>query len=141
MALFGTLSGFNIAPTIARSTSTALGPLCDIGLNLCDEMFQGIYNDKQKHADDTEMVLERAKSMNVLKMVITSGNVDQSRQSLAMVDRYGKEYGLHATVGVHPTRCGEFLGKEEEVVASLEALIVEGLEKNTCVAIGEAGLD
>jgi len=41
--------------------------LIDIGANLMDPQFLGIYHEKQRHEPDLELVLERAVSQVVLK--------------------------------------------------------------------------
>ena len=42
--------------------------------------------------------------------------------NLALTDE-----SLFATVGCHPTRCSEFLGKEDEYLKDLNDLIIQGL--------------
>ena len=131
------LAGFSPS---ALPSCVSKGPFCDIGLNLCDEMYKGFYNGKQKHDDDTRIVLERAKSMGMVKSIITAGNLEQSHASIDLVKRFN-EFDLYSTVGVHPTRCSEFLGKEDEVISQLSLLIEQGMANGKVVAIGEAGLD
>lgn len=52
----------------------------DIAVNLSDDQFRGIYNDKQKHPDDTAAVLRRAAEYNVKYMLLTGGSVEDSRE-------------------------------------------------------------
>lgn len=49
---------------------------------------------------------------------------------------------LYSTVGVHPTRCSEFLeGNPEEMMKELIAIGKEGKAEKKIVAVGEFGLD
>lgn len=40
-------------------------PLIDIGANLLDDMFQGVYRGKRAHPADFELMLQRAKAAGV----------------------------------------------------------------------------
>jgi TatD DNase family protein len=59
--------------------------LCDIGANLCDEMYAGFYNDKKRHPNDLLAVLQRARATNVSKILCTAGSVDDSRRTLQLL--------------------------------------------------------
>jgi TatD DNase family protein len=108
-------------------------------------MFKGRYNGKERHPDDTVEVMERARSMGVKKCILTAGTVDDSRITMDLVLSLRSEekggFDVVSTVGVHPTRCNEFIGQEDSVVASLSELIEEGIASKMVVAVGEAGLD
>ncbi len=45
----------------------------DIGANLTDLMFSGIYHGSQKHTADLEQVLARAYSAGIEKIIVTAG--------------------------------------------------------------------
>ena len=52
--------------------------------------------------------------------------------------------GLFSTVGVHPTRCGEFeqySGGASTYMAALAEVIADGQSDGKVVAVGEFGLD
>ncbi|KAK8798417.1 hypothetical protein WA588_003498 [Blastocystis sp. NMH] len=113
--------------------------MCDIGLNFTDEVYDGVYRGKVKHPSDRKEVLERAWNVGVSKIMITAGNLEETKQALALARTDPR---LYSTVGIHPTRCSEF--KEEEadsIIAELIALAKEGKEMKKIVAIGEFGLD
>lgn len=122
--------------------------MIDIGANLTDPVFIGNYRGKQKHKDDLEIVLARAKSAGVDKVIVTGGSLSESEEALKLArDRTGT-HGPHlfSTVGVHPTRCGEFDENEQGLDAEayyreLERVCDEGVADGTVVAIGECGLD
>ncbi|CRH03027.1 TatD-like deoxyribonuclease, putative [Plasmodium relictum] len=96
----------------------------DIGANLTDKMFDGIYN-KKKHENDLKYVLNRAKNNNVEKIIITCTCLEDIDKSLKICETYDPECKfLFLTAGVHPTNCYEFTGKkhieEIEVLAKKE---------------------
>ncbi|CAG0917371.1 unnamed protein product [Notodromas monacha] len=110
----------------------------DIGVNLTDSMFNGIYGGKEKHVSDFQQVLERSWEAGVEKMIITGGSLTDSE---AAIELSKIDERLFATVGCHPTRCGEFdaSGDPEAYMESLLKLIIENRDK--VVAVGEIGLD
>ncbi|KAE8790573.1 hypothetical protein D1007_35086 [Hordeum vulgare] len=71
---------------------------------------------------------------------VTGGSLKESREALEIAETDGR---LFCTVGVHPTRCGEFeeSGDPEGHFQALLALAKEGIEKGKVVAVGECGLD
>ncbi|KAF8820839.1 hydrolase, TatD family protein, partial [Cardiosporidium cionae] len=140
----------------------------DIAVNLTDLMFQGIYHSRKKHECDIERVLCRAASAGVTKIIVIGGNLIESREAISLCRTYcdyiithlwwaemadtvsscqslTNVYGpsLFATVGVHPTRCGEFEGNENQgapdYLQSLRELIANN--RDVVAAIGEIGLD
>ncbi|KAE9527574.1 hypothetical protein AGLY_012854 [Aphis glycines] len=113
-------------------------PFIDIGANLTDPMFKGIYNGNKKHKEDLEDVLERAWKNDLKKIIITSGSLDDSIESLKIASL---NENLYCTVGCHPTRCDEFTKSKnpESYLNSLSDLIKNNRSK--VVAIGECGLD
>ena len=111
----------------------------DIGANLTDPMFRGIYHGKSVHVPDLDKVLSRARNVGLERQIITSGSLSDVREAKAVAEVADD---LYYTVGVHPTRCNEF--EEESVGAemylnSLKSEIEIGGKK--VVAIGECGLD
>eukprot|EP00291_Cryptomonas_curvata_P018081 CAMPEP_0172164004 /NCGR_PEP_ID=MMETSP1050-20130122/7596_1 /TAXON_ID=233186 /ORGANISM="Cryptomonas curvata, Strain CCAP979/52" /LENGTH=136 /DNA_ID=CAMNT_0012834277 /DNA_START=119 /DNA_END=526 /DNA_ORIENTATION=- len=112
--------------------------LVDCCVNLKDEMFQGIYHGKQKHAPDFHLILERARENGVDTILGVSGSL---QDSIATVEVARSHPGIYATVGVHPTRAGE-LEASPDPDAILDQLAALAADKaNKVVAIGEIGLD
>lgn len=62
----------------------------DIGANLTDSMYQGVYHGSQKHQPDLDKVLERSWKNNLSKIIITAGNVEESKKALEIARTDGK---------------------------------------------------
>ena len=52
----------------------------DIGANLTDPMYSGDYNGTNRHPADLAAVLDRADSAGLVKMMVTGGSLEESRQ-------------------------------------------------------------
>lgn len=140
-----TANGFSSKgfPTFRSGVPFAPPPykLSDIGLNLCDSMFKGIYNDKQYHADDLVLVLERAKYMGVSSSIITGTTLEDSLEALVLATNLPSEYNLFCTAGIHPTRSSVFQTEAPDIIINkLRSLIADDATSRV-VAIGECGLD
>ncbi|KRT82833.1 hypothetical protein AMK59_3356, partial [Oryctes borbonicus] len=121
------------------SSLTKLRKYVDIGANLTDLMYTGVYNGSEKHQNDLEHVLNRSWESSVEKIIITGGNYKESENALEIANTDDR---LYSTVGCHPTRCLEFEENStlpSEYVEQLKTIIRRG--KNKIVAIGECGLD
>ncbi|KAG0236710.1 TatD DNase [Actinomortierella wolfii] len=121
----------------------------DIGINLTDGMFRGMYHGKQAHADDLTHVLARATAAGVKKMIITAGTLSEAHEALKLANLNGKwthlvDDGYYTTVGCHPTRCREFDDYPEGpdgYFNGLKAVLDAPETRGKIVAIGECGLD
>lgn len=127
----------------SSSTTSSDGKLrfVDIGANLLDDMYQGVYRGKPRHEADFDAVLQRAWDGGLERIVVTCGNLEESKRGL---DLARTDPRLFSTVGVHPTRCTEFGDTEESLashVAALTEVAREGMVDGTVAALGELGLD
>ena len=92
----------------------------DIGVNLTAAQF----------AADRAQVVRRAREAGVDKLLLTGTSLADSAEALRLAD----EYGLHATVGVHPHHASEWQCDSSALLQRLAA------HPRAC-AIGECGLD
>ncbi|KAF9029257.1 Mg-dependent DNase [Hymenopellis radicata] len=110
-------------------------------VNLTDPVFRGYHHGRQKHEDDFESMLERARSAGVKSMIITGGSLHESREALKLAE----DHNLYATIGCHPTRSSEFdkfRGGPDAYLKALDDLLAERTKgKGRAVAVGECGLD
>ncbi|XP_068217552.1 deoxyribonuclease TATDN1-like isoform X2 [Palaemon carinicauda] len=122
-----------------RSMAALSKKFIDIGANLTDEMYQGIYHGSKKHEADLDQVLKRAWDAGLAKMIITGTSLSDSKTALELAKT--NEH-LFSTVGCHPTRCGEFEKDDTDPDSYLEGLLQLALDnRENVVAIGECGLD
>ncbi|XP_053674888.1 deoxyribonuclease TATDN1 [Anopheles nili] len=131
-----TVSWQNHAKKAVYTTFSNTMKFIDIGANLTDPMYQGIYNGSAKHEPDLPHVLQRGWNGGLDKIIITVGTVFDCAPTF---DILGTDERLYATVGCHPTRCGEFEPDPDGYFTSLCLQIEEHRDK--VVAIGECGLD
>ncbi|PVU94849.1 hypothetical protein BB561_002216 [Smittium simulii] len=112
----------------------------DIGANLCDPVYNGIYRGSQAHPDDFDQVLERAKSIGMNKIIITGGSLEESAKAIDISNRNPM---LFATVGCHPTRSSEVYSQKHLTPESYYNKLLETIELggSKVVAVGECGLD
>eukprot|EP00048_Salpingoeca_helianthica_P012359 m.178837 g.178837 ORF g.178837 m.178837 type:complete len:363 (-) comp15362_c0_seq1:28-1116(-) len=108
----------------------------DIGANLTDAVFHGVYRGARKHADDFAQMLERAWQAGMQRIIITAGTLADVHKALALCRQDPR---LFTTVGVHPTRAMELEHGGERYLQQL--LEVAQANRDKVVAIGELGLD
>eukprot|EP00730_Choanoeca_flexa_P008085 TRINITY_DN12438_c2_g3_i3.p1 TRINITY_DN12438_c2_g3~~TRINITY_DN12438_c2_g3_i3.p1 ORF type:complete len:305 (+),score=27.80 TRINITY_DN12438_c2_g3_i3:57-971(+) len=120
------------------AVSTARMKFIDIGANLTDPVFMGVYRGKTKHAGDLQAVLERAWKQGMESMIITGTSLLDSQTAFHLAET---EERLYCTVGCHPTRCDEFESNNEpsSYLKGLKSLLQSHPRK--VVAVGETGLD
>jgi TatD DNase family protein len=96
--------------------------MIDIGANLTHESF-----DK-----DREKVINDAHELGVSSMIVTGSSMSCSQKAYELTNQFPDS--LYSTVGIHPHHATEFTGETED-------LILELIQHNKVVAIGETGLD
>lgn len=111
--------------------------LIDIGANLTDPMFRGIYHGTMRHRDDFDDMLQRCWDGCLDKIIVTGGSYEDCKEALELASKHDR---LYCTVGCHPTRCKEFesASSPDEYLSNLLTL---AQSSNKVVAIGECGLD
>uniref|UniRef100_A0A1B0DH00 Large ribosomal subunit protein uL14 n=2 Tax=Phlebotominae TaxID=7198 RepID=A0A1B0DH00_PHLPP len=57
----------------------------DIGANLTDSMFQGVYGGSQKHQADLDIVLKRSWDMGMQKIIVTVGNLSDVEDPIGRI--------------------------------------------------------
>lgn len=62
----------------------------DIGANLLDDMFKGIYRDKQLHENDLIHVLHRAYEAGCEHIIITAGTIQASLQAIELCQQMNR---------------------------------------------------
>lgn len=55
-------------------------------------MYSGVYNCSKKHEADLQQVLERSWEAGLSKIIITAGNLEDSRKALELAQQDGKKY-------------------------------------------------
>lgn len=106
----------------------------DIGANLLDDMFRGIYNGNYAHPADFRAMLSRAGNVGVHRIMITGTDLNDSRNAFEFCSVYRKVFPnskvkLFHTVGVHPTSTMQLEGKKSHrhAVTKEELLRVAGI--------------
>lgn len=112
----------------------------DIGLNLTDPMYRGVYNGKQYHGADVHTVISRAFERGVKAALLTGSSLKESREAIALAnDSELSDRGvrLKYTLGVHPCCVNEFAdhdatidnpSHDEEWNQSLHLQVLQNLE-------------
>ncbi|KAG5660724.1 hypothetical protein KAF25_003330 [Fusarium avenaceum] len=143
----------------------------DIGINLTDPIFRGKYHGKERHPDDLDAIVGRAREVGCTKLIVTGSDIGNSRDALTLAKDYpGTIFG---TAGIHPCSSAVFSEagpshesehttpcdpdpsapvseehppcstKTEKLIADLTSLVTEAQAsgQKSLVAMGEFGLD
>ena len=87
--LFNTMWNTNFKNTYCTHNFIVNFCHLDIGVNLTDTMYKGIYHGSKKHEGDLEAVLQRAWNIGMQKMIITGGSLEDSREALHLAESHG----------------------------------------------------
>lgn len=60
----------------------------DVGINLGDPVFKGVYHHKQAHDDDLSDVIQRALDAGCTKLMVTGSNLVESRRAVELAKQY-----------------------------------------------------
>ncbi|KAI9657543.1 MAG: hypothetical protein M1831_004159 [Alyxoria varia] len=72
----------------------------DVGINLTDPIFSGVYHDKQAHPNDLHEILDRAVSAGCKKLMITGSDIEESHKAIELARTYPDL--CYTTAGIHP---------------------------------------
>jgi TatD DNase family protein len=59
-----------------------------VGINLSDPVFRGMYHGKKAHEDDLHEVVQRALNVGCTKMMVTGSSLKESRHAVDIAKRY-----------------------------------------------------
>ncbi|KJZ80314.1 hypothetical protein HIM_00164 [Hirsutella minnesotensis 3608] len=143
----------------------------DIGINLADPIFRGVYHGSRRHPDDLDAVIGRARDVGCAKLVVTGSDLKSSREALKLAAEYPGV--VYATAGIHPCSSSVFAASEplpedghstpcdpdpeapvpehhepdeartSEILAEFKSLVEQATSSDSrhLVALGEFGLD
>ncbi|OAA78431.1 Deoxyribonuclease, TatD [Akanthomyces lecanii RCEF 1005] len=72
----------------------------DIGINLADRVYRGRYRGNQKHPDDLEAVVNRAKAVGCTKLLVTGSDWHSIKDAVDLAKEYPGT--VYYTAGIHP---------------------------------------
>jgi len=108
----------------------------DIGINLTDPVYTGLYHGTQRHEDDLSAVVQRAKDIGCEKLIVTGSDLEHSRDAVRLAEEHSNT--IYATIGVHPCNAQSL---SPETLSSLATLAQNSIKAGQAVAFGEIGLD
>ena len=144
-------------PSTAASTASSTQPplvnynysslhLTDIGANLIDDMYNGLYHSTPKHQPDLPAVLTRAAQHGLSTIIVTAGTYDECKQACELIRQHQSTTGqlqLYTTCGIHPTRTRQFSSLPPAELLQLFDSMAEFIAAHRAevVAVGECGFD
>lgn len=69
-----------------------------IGINLADPIFRGIYHGNQRHPDDLGAVVARAKEVGCQKLIVTGSDLTSAKEALEIAREYRRPPTLSSLV-------------------------------------------
>ncbi|KAL5324706.1 hypothetical protein ACEPPN_009254 [Leptodophora sp. 'Broadleaf-Isolate-01'] len=108
----------------------------DIGINLTDPVYTGLYHGTQRHQNDLPAVVQRAIDIGCEKLIVTGSDLEHSQTAVRLAEEFSNT--IYATIGVHPCNA-QSLGPK--TLSSLTTLAQTSIKAGHGVAFGEIGLD
>ena len=65
-------------------------PMFQVGINLSDPIFRGVYHGKKVHDDDLHQVVQRALDVGCVRMMVTGSNLAESQRAIDLATEYRK---------------------------------------------------
>lgn len=59
-----------------------------IGINLSDPIFQGVYHGKKAHDNDLPQIVERALGAGCRKLMVTGSDLEESQKAIDLAEQY-----------------------------------------------------
>lgn len=59
-----------------------------VGINLGDPVFRGVYHGKEAHEDDLDDVLQRAVEAGCIKFMVTGSDLEESKKAVQLAKDY-----------------------------------------------------
>ncbi|THW92917.1 hydrolase, TatD family protein [Aureobasidium pullulans] len=135
-------AGLSAVPVQHEDKTVSPLKFADIGINLSDPIFQGVYHGKKAHDNDLPQIVERALGAGCRKLMVTGSDLEESQKAIDLAEQYP---GLcYATVGVHPCSAMTFEKYAEgpdALLSALRDLAIKTKAAGTAAAYGEFGLD
>jgi hypothetical protein len=75
----------------AKSGGPLLGNDADnfqVGINLGDPIFRGVYHGKQAHDDDLDQVVQRALDVGCTKLMVTGSDLKESAHAIELAKQF-----------------------------------------------------
>ncbi|KAG4443379.1 hypothetical protein IFR05_001168 [Cadophora sp. M221] len=108
----------------------------DIGINLTDPVYTGLYHGTQRHENDLSAVVQRAIDIGCEKLIVTGSDLEHSQTAVRLAGRFPNT--VYATIGIHPCNAQSLT---PSTLSSLAVLAQTSVKSGHGVAFGEIGLD
>jgi TatD DNase family protein len=59
-----------------------------IGINLSDPIFRGVYHGKKAHDDDLPQIVQRALGAGCRKLMVTGSDLEESQKAIDLAEQY-----------------------------------------------------
>lgn len=59
-----------------------------IGINLSDPIFRGVYHGKKAHDDDLPQIVQRALGAGCRKLMVTGSDLEESQKAIELAEQY-----------------------------------------------------